>query len=152
MKTRLGVTLFILMLSCISVAQQRNELSGKIIDAKSNPVSKASVSILNTNMGAITDANGVFVIRNISPGNYTVQVSAIGYATTNRQVNLTKGLPQTLDVQLNVSLTQLDAVTVTAQKKEEVLQNTPLSVTAISSRQVEEYRLWNSHCSQFIFG
>jgi iron complex outermembrane receptor protein len=144
MKTRLGVTLFILMLSCISVAQQRNELSGKIIDAKSNPVSKASVSILNTNMGAITDANGVFVIRNISPGNYTVQVSAIGYATTNRQVNLTKGLPQTLDVQLNVSLTQLDAVTVTAQKKEEVLQNTPLSVTAISSRQVEEYRLWNS--------
>jgi iron complex outermembrane receptor protein len=95
-------------------------------------------------MGAITDANGVFVIRNISPGNYTVQVSAIGYATTNRQVNLTKGLPQTLDVQLNVSLTQLDAVTVTAQKKEEVLQNTPLSVTAISSRQVEEYRLWNS--------
>src|SRR5687767_3380954 len=108
MKKRLSGTLFILMLACISFAQQQTDLSGKIIDAKSNPVSKASVSILNTNIGAITDANGVFIIRNILPGNYTVQISAIGYATTNRQINLTKGLPQSLDVQLNVSLTHLD--------------------------------------------
>jgi iron complex outermembrane receptor protein len=38
----------------------------------------------------------------------------------------------------------LDAVTVTAQKKEESLQNIPFSISSISSRQVEEYRLWNS--------
>src|SRR5665811_1036349 len=33
---------------------------------------------------------------------------------------------------------------VTAQKKEESLQNIPLSTTAISAKQVQQYQLWNS--------
>ncbi len=33
---------------------------------------------------------------------------------------------------------------VTAQKNEETLQNIPISITAISAKQVEQYRLWNN--------
>ncbi|MBC8034508.1 MAG: TonB-dependent receptor [Chitinophagaceae bacterium] len=39
---------------------------------------------------------------------------------------------------------QLDSVLVTAQKREELVQKIPFSITAISSKQVKEYRLWNS--------
>ncbi len=45
---------------------------------------------------------------------------------------------------MDVSL-QLDAVLVTAQKTEESLQQVPFSITAISARQVQQYRLWNSN-------
>lgn len=38
----------------------------------------------------------------------------------------------------------LDAITVTAQKKEEKLQKIPVSVSAITARQVLDYRLWNA--------
>ena len=40
---------------------------------------------------------------------------------------------------------QLEAVLVSAEKKEAFLQKVPLSITAISSHQVKDYRLWNSH-------
>jgi iron complex outermembrane receptor protein len=49
------------------------------------------------------------------------------------------------DIQLATADTQLDAVVVTAQKKQELLQRAPLSITALNSRQVTAYRLWNSH-------
>jgi len=145
MKAKFSYAFFLMVISITGWAQQNSKLSGKITDATSSPVNKASVYILNTNYGAITDANGIFEILNISPGNYTVQVSAIGYATVNRNVTVSNSSPQTLDVPLNISATQLDAVLVTAQKKEELLQNIPVSTSSISSRQVEEYRLWNSN-------
>ena len=39
--------------------------------------------------------------------------------------------------------TQLDSVTVTAEKREAPLQKVPISVTAISAKQVEDFRLWD---------
>ena len=144
MKAKFSYAFLLMMITLSGWAQQNGRLSGKITDARSGAVNKASVYLLNTNYGAITDANGAFEIINIIPGNYTVQVSAIGYATINRNVAISSAGSQTLDVQLNVAATQLDAVTVTAQKKEESLQNIPFSISSISSRQVEEYRLWNS--------
>jgi iron complex outermembrane receptor protein len=38
---------------------------------------------------------------------------------------------------------QLDEVVVSAQKREEILQQLPLSINSLSGRQVQEYRLWN---------
>ncbi|HZE83756.1 MAG TPA: TonB-dependent receptor [Puia sp.] len=40
--------------------------------------------------------------------------------------------------------TSLDSVVVTAQKREELLKHVPFSVSAITARQVREYRLWNN--------
>src|SRR5215203_7028899 len=145
MKAKFIYAFFLVLISFSSWAQQSGKLSGKITDATSSPVNKASVYILNTNHGATTDANGGFEILNILPGNYTVQVSAIGYATVNRNVAISNSSPQAFDVPLKMSATQLDAVLVTAQKKEELLQNIPVSISSISSRQVEDYRLWNSN-------
>jgi len=39
--------------------------------------------------------------------------------------------------------TQLDSVTVTAEKREAPLQKVPISVTAIGSKQVDAFRLWD---------
>jgi iron complex outermembrane receptor protein len=40
--------------------------------------------------------------------------------------------------------TRLDSVVVTAQKREELLQRVPFSISAITRKQVREYRLWNN--------
>ncbi len=39
---------------------------------------------------------------------------------------------------------QLDSVIVTAQKREELLKNVPISVSSFSSKQVQQYRIWNT--------
>jgi iron complex outermembrane receptor protein len=125
-------------------SQEKNIISGKIVDRQSHPVEAATVSILNSNWNTISDSQGDFSFRNIPSGQYTVQVTAIGFAAVSRDVSVGAGSTGSLVIQLSDASTQLDAVVVTAQKKEESLQKIPFSITAISSRKVEQFRLWNS--------
>ena len=115
--------------------------SGKIVDEKSIPVQGATIALLNTNASTITNANGQFTVSAF-PGTYWLQVSATGYAAISRQVNISKE-SSVLTISLQPSFVRLDEVVVSAEKKEELLQTLPLSVTALTSGLVREYRLWN---------
>ena len=75
-----------LMLACLSAySQEHVTISGKISDTRSNPVTGASVFLLNTNFAVISDTKGSFEIRNIAAGDYTIAVSAIGFAAMNKK-------------------------------------------------------------------
>lgn len=143
MKNKIQSTLLFLLTSLFSFAQTGAVLSGRISDAASNAIPKASVRILNTNYGALTDSEGRFTINNIPSGRYTLQVSGIGFATVSKEVNAASGEGENLSIQLSPSSTQLDVVIVSAQKKEEALQRIPFSISSISSRQAQEFRLWD---------
>ena len=131
------------LLIVLSGFTQTAVLSGTISDPSSKPIPRASVHVLNTNFGAVTDPLGRFSIPGVTVGEYTLQVSAIGYATIERQINVTPNQGEPFGIQLRPSSTQLDAVIVSAQKKEESLQKVPFSISSISSRQAQEYRLWD---------
>ena len=133
----------ITLLLLLSVAVQSQVIRGKITNYKSQPVADAFIHLLNTNAETLTDAQGNYVFQHITSGKYIVSVSAVGYAEINEEV-LVSAKGAELNIQLTDALVKLDAVVVTAQKKEEVLQNIPLSITSLSSKQVQEYRLWNS--------
>lgn len=137
--------LVIFVISCFTAgAQTTGSLSGKISDAQAQALSHASVHLLNTNFGTLSDDQGSFSITAIPAGRYIFQVTAIGYANQSVSVTIESGKDVVADVTLNESATQLDHVIVTAQKQEEDLQKVPFTVSALSSRQVEQYRLWNS--------
>lgn len=125
-------------------AQSHGSLSGVITDSKSVAVGGATVILLNTNYSAEADDKGVFGIPAIRPGSYSLVITAAGFAAVNRPITIEAQKEKTLSIQLAASNAQLDAVVVTAQKKQELLQQIPISITAITSRQVKDYRLWNS--------
>ncbi|HEX5154388.1 MAG TPA: TonB-dependent receptor [Parafilimonas sp.] len=141
-KKLIPAVLFVLFHFSLS-AQKSISLSGKITDATSNPVANATVHVLNTSLTVLADKEGNYVINNIIAGQYTVSFSAIGYATLNKDVNIASPT-NNLDVQLKDATAQLDDVVVTAEKKEESVQKIPLSITTLSSKDVTDYRLWNS--------
>ena len=144
MKIKLLFCLPVAFSFLFSSAQQLYSFSGKISDADSTPLAGASVYLLNTNRGTATDEHGNFTFKNLPPGNYIMQVSAIGYAVANAHVKLGDPGSESVDVKLADAAIQLDAVLVTAQKTEESLQQVPLSISALSSRQVRQYRIWNA--------
>ena len=125
-------------------AQSGGNLSGVLTDHQSAAVEGATVVLLNTNYSAVANNKGEFRISAIRPGSYTLVVTAAGFAAVNKVITITGHQDLTLSIQLAASNAQLDAVVVTAQKKQELLQEVPISVTAITSRQVKDYRLWNS--------
>ena len=134
---------FFILLNFTLSAQNTASISGKVTDASSNPVNDVTVHLLNTNIAVFTDANGHYNINNIHSGRYIISFSALGYAAQNKDIEINSS-PNIIDAQLTEATKQLDDVIVTAEKKEESLQKVPVSITALSAKQVNEFRLWNS--------
>ncbi len=132
--------LIALLITGSAIGQSRIE--GTVTDVKGQSIASATIHLLNTETTVITDTSGHFSIGHLAGGRYTIQISAIGYTTLAETITVNKG-DNPAGFHLASSLLQLDAVTVTADKKEELLQNVPVSVTAISAKQVEDYRLWD---------
>ena len=131
MKRKIQCALVLILVSCSIFAQTSATLSGTVTDAASRGISRASVKILNTNFGAVTDGEGKFTIASIPSGQYTLQVSAIGYATIDKHIVLAQNSNEGLSIQLSPSSTQLDVVIVSAQKKRRILTKKSRSVSRL---------------------
>lgn len=99
----------------------------------------ATIAVLNNPKGAITDKNGAYEVS-LSNGRYDISISAIGYASKIQKVEVNG--PTTLDLILKESSQELSEVVVTADKTETNLQNTPVAVSSISAKKVEDARIW----------
>lgn len=74
--------LFVLafILSSLLYGQEKAILTGKITDAKTGePLPGVNVVIKGTYYGAASDINGNYIIRDLNPGTYNIDVSLIGY-------------------------------------------------------------------------
>jgi iron complex outermembrane receptor protein len=118
-------------------------LTGTVSTTAGQPVPFATVAVLNSTLGATADQGGAFTLKNVPAGRQTVAVSSVGYATRTQTVNLTSGQSAALTFTLPASTAGLGEVVVTAQKEETNLQSTPLAVSALGTRQLREYRVWD---------
>ncbi|MEN8156884.1 MAG: carboxypeptidase-like regulatory domain-containing protein [Bacteroidota bacterium] len=59
----------------------QSTIRGLVTDEKNKPLSGATVQVEGTSIGAITQLEGTYVLRNLSEGAVTLEVSYIGYQT-----------------------------------------------------------------------
>ena len=119
-------------------------LKGKVTDTHTLPIANVTVHLLNTAVTTLSNGEGNFSIQHLPAGRYTVQLSSVGYATIATEIEVKEKTDNAFSFQLKNALLQLETVTVTAEKKEELLQKIPVSISAISARRTEELRLWNT--------
>lgn len=135
--------LFSLLVVCTStIGLGQLTLTGIVKDESSKPLADIAIRLLNTNLWAYSDSDGVFTFRNLPKGNYTIYVSAAGFAEIDKTVSLNEST-KAIELLLGRTNNKLETVIVSSQKKEETLQRIPASIRAFSSQDVEEYRLWN---------
>jgi outer membrane receptor protein involved in Fe transport len=89
--------------------QESGNIAGKIIDAKSGEgLPGVNIILKGTYYGAATDINGNFKINSITAGNYTVEISYIGYKTMQYTgTKIEAGKTKQLDVKLEESVLTL---------------------------------------------
>jgi hypothetical protein len=68
------------------------------------PISGASVSLSPGGLTTTTDGNGVFTFSNVTPGTYTLSVSATLYTTSAQTVTVAAGQTVTLSIRLRTLL------------------------------------------------
>lgn len=110
----------ILFLTSLSVfAGVTGKIFGRITDAETGePIIGANVVLVDTYLGAATDGEGSFIILQIPPGKYEIEVSFMGYHTQRiKNISVNIDLTTKLSFQLKSKLLELDAVIIVAEKE-----------------------------------
>ena len=103
----------------------------------------ATVILSGTSLGASTDPEGKYVIRNVPPGSYTIGVTYIGYEPVTVSATVEAGVDLKEDFRLQSVALQGETVVVTAQAagQSEAI-NTQLSsqqiVSVVSAARIQE--------------
>ena len=101
-----------------NVVQQAKTVKGTVVDNMGEPVIGASVKVVGTTNGAVTDLDGNFTLTNV-PKNATVEISYIGYTTQKVSVAGKSDLKVTLQED-NKALDEVVVVGYGVQRKSDV--------------------------------
>ncbi len=105
----LSILLAAILVPLILSAGSTGKIKGCITDkATGDPIAGASVLIVGTKMGAMTDPNGCFVIDNVAPGKYTLKITSVSYSTLEiPAVSVTADLFTEVDFEMEKATTDL---------------------------------------------
>ncbi len=145
MSTPIKKKLLVLFCLFITLTTNSQSITGIIQNKKGNPIEDASISILNTSLNTTSNHKGEFEFKKINKGKYTISIKSLGYALYASEIIVASNVQDaSVKLILQESTNQLDEVMVTAQKKEELVQKIPSSITALSAKQVTDFGLWNT--------
>ena len=109
---------FIFFLSAFLLSQTTVDISGFVRnDVNGEPISYANVFLSNSSIGAATNSDGYFVMSEIPLGLYEINVTMIGYAVHNQEVDLSLGESIRLEIRLKEEAIQGTEVLVTAERQ-----------------------------------
>ena len=131
----------------IAITTNAQSITGVLQNEKGNPIDGASISILNTSFQTISNQKGYFSFNALKNGNYTLSIKSLGYADVSKEININAtNNSKSTDIKFTLiaSTNQLDEVVVTAEKKEELIQKIPASISSINAKQVNAFNLWNT--------
>ena len=98
-------------------AQDTGSIKGLITEANGMPLSGATVYIKALDKGTVTDFDGNYILEDIAPGTYNVEVSYIGYETSTQSVSVTAGNTTVFNSSIKEGNTALNQVVITANTK-----------------------------------
>jgi outer membrane receptor protein involved in Fe transport len=139
---RVAVSIFLgvfLLLPGVLSAQNTGSISGRVVDAASlRPLADAQVTIPGSGLGALTNAQGAYLIQNVPAGEYTVQVILLGYGLQEQTVTLGVGDVAHLDFALGQDAIALEEIVVTGLGKETERRRLATSLDVISTEEISQ--------------
>mgnify|MGYP002411293737 CR=1 FL=1 len=75
---------------------QYGAVAGKVVDEAGNGIPQAKVSINKTDLFALSNENGCFVIESVPSGRYLLSVSCSGYRNCVRYISVSAGQESTI--------------------------------------------------------
>ncbi|TDE14450.1 TonB-dependent receptor [Dyadobacter psychrotolerans] len=124
-------------LSFLSLAQNKENarLSGHIKSAQGEVLLGATILLKPASAGTTSDSDGFFVLKDLSPGNYELEISAVGFQKLQEKISLKSGESLTTDFILESAEKNLGEVLVFGKNDSQQLKEQAFSVNAIQTRQ-----------------
>ncbi|MBQ8337100.1 MAG: TonB-dependent receptor [Bacteroidaceae bacterium] len=118
--------------------KEGNKISGHVIeDATEDNIAFASVLIVETGNGTMSNEQGQFEFSSLTPGKYTLRVSAVGYHTQTKEVIVSKDYTAVIHFKLKLENVAIDEVVVSANRNEISRWEAPVVVSVASEKLFE---------------
>jgi iron complex outermembrane receptor protein len=125
----------------LAAALNQSRAGGSIIGrvtSDGEPLAGVNVLLQGTVRGTISNIRGEFSVKDVQQGEYTVLFSLVGYEKTNRpKVIVTDGDETRLEIEMISSPVQTEQVVVTAGRREQSLEEVPVSISVMTSKELE---------------
>ncbi|MCX6132518.1 MAG: TonB-dependent receptor [Ignavibacteriales bacterium] len=132
------VVLLSLAGSQVNAQVKTGEIRGSVSETgRAEVLIGANVFMVGTSLGASTNLEGQYIIKQVPPGTYTVRARYVGYKELSREVKVVAGETATLDFALVATAVQLGEVVVTGQGVATEKKRLPSVVESISSKDID---------------
>lgn len=122
-------------------AQTKGSLHGTVRSESGQALSNVYLEIKSLQLTATSNETGDFSFNKLDAGEYVLTASHLGYEFNEQKVSITANKTTTIRIKGKDKTQQLDQITVTAEKRENTLQKVAMSVSALSSRQLQERKI-----------
>ena len=118
----------IILLSCNVVNAQLISLSGSVTDNEGNPLSYATIALKSTTYGTSSSEDGSYELRNIEPGQYTLEVSFVGFSSHTQEIKLPEDSQTPKHISLETSEVLMDDLVISGTMKQVQRSQSPVPV------------------------
>ncbi|MUU78963.1 TonB-dependent receptor [Winogradskyella endarachnes] len=120
----------LLFLCASSFAQSTFSIEGKVL-TNGQPLPYTNIYIENTTKGTTSDTNGIFILENLKPGNYSIAASFTGYKIQKKRVTIKD---KNIKITFNLNESEdLDEVIITGTLKAVSRLESPVPVEVYST-------------------
>lgn len=134
-----------LVLACVSMSlyavnpiKEGNMIAGHVIvKGTEESIPFATVMILGTNRGAVSNEEGQFEFRKLAAGKYTLRVQVMGYKTQEKTITVSAEATSVVHFQMEEESFMTDEVVVSANRNEVSRKAAPVVVNVMSVKLFE---------------
>ena len=141
----MSVSLFALVTAAApAAAQETGRVTGVVRAAETQrPLSGAQVYIQGTRIGALTSAEGRYLITNVPVGTHEVRVTLLGYSESATTVSVGAGQTATADFTVTETAVSLEGIVVTGTAAEVRAREVGNALDAVTSREFQNIPVTN---------
>jgi hypothetical protein len=117
----LPVILIFTIANVVRVNAQGVDIHGTVTDSSNGErIAYATVMLEGTGKGAASNTDGFYFIPNLTPGEYTLHISCVGYLTRYVKISVGFGKPVLINLRLNTEPVKLSETVVTGKARHEL--------------------------------
>ena len=115
-----------------------HQVKGKVLNTNGDAaIPFLNISLKGTTIGAVSNEDGYFTLRDVPHGSYTLIVSGVGFKTVEVPLNLTGEHSRPLEIKTTEQSVAMDEVVVSANRNERKKQEASTIVGIISPKMFE---------------
>ncbi|RZK12147.1 MAG: TonB-dependent siderophore receptor [Flavobacterium sp.] len=144
------MSICLLFIFSTSWAQQTASIKGRITVSDNSGADNVSIVIKGTQIGAATDADGNYEIKNLKAGNYVIKVSAVGFSSKEKAISLNSGDEIIENFTINSNSEQLNEVVVNGAKTNSFTRKESAGVSKMPLKNLENPQVYNTISSELL--